>query len=399
MSTAAEVLAPSSPATTNQGFAPLALPLPVWMLLLAVAIALVAGWTPDQVVVAINRGFGRALGEFALLLLPSFILAGALSSRGMGGAPGFASGMAPFVGAAMVCPDSAYATLSPMAGPRKLETALGTYAGFKLLFPAGPLIVATGLGIAATASLFGWGVLLLGVTWLTGVVLARRAGSGSATAIGIAPKIEWPTLAPFVLLAALWVSGVLAGGSLDRWSLLAFFVTPKGALAAAAACALLQRPSLAREGVVQSALRRTSGLLFTIGAASALGAVLMDVIPFARNWPVGLGPVGAVGTLFMGSALLKMLQGSSMATFAAVTAIGGPLVLASGLSHPAAVYAVCLGTMVAITPNDSFYWLVRTDALQGVREAHAVRLLTLASSLQGLAGLFVLIALLAAGWI
>lgn len=374
-------------------------PLSVWMLVIATAVALLAGWQPAQVVSTTNDGFGRALGEFALLLLPSFVISAALASRSIGGANGTASLMSPFVGAAMVCPDSAYATLSPMAGRRKLDTALGAYAGFKLLFPAGPLIVATGFGMAATPGLLAWGVVLLGGTWLTGLLWARHCAGSDAISEATRGKIDWPALAPLLLIAALLTAGAVAGSALSQWNALAYLLTPKGALAAAAVCALSQLEPGKRADVVQAGLRRTTALLFTIGAASALGAVIVDAVPFARSWPAGLGSLGAVAMLFACASLLKVLQGSSMATFAAVTAICGPMVAASGLSNAAAVYAACLGTMVAITPNDSFYWLVRSDALSGMSELASVRALALGSALQGLAGLVILMALTGTGMV
>jgi GntP family gluconate:H+ symporter len=104
---------------------------------------------------AFNTGFGRALGEFALILLPSFTLAAALSRQNIasnvaGRTVALAS---PVAGAGMICPDTAYAALSPAAGRYKMDTAFGAYAGFKLLYPAGPLIVAAGLGVTGSTGI------------------------------------------------------------------------------------------------------------------------------------------------------------------------------------------------------------------------------------------------------
>ena len=55
------------------------LPLVIWMVLLTLSLGLAAGLEADEIILRFNTGFGRALGEFALILLPSFTLAAALA--------------------------------------------------------------------------------------------------------------------------------------------------------------------------------------------------------------------------------------------------------------------------------------------------------------------------------
>jgi GntP family gluconate:H+ symporter len=389
----------STPATTpaaQRGVFYLPLPLSVSLLLGAVALALAAGFPQAEVVARVNAGFGRALGDFALLLLPAFVIAGALAKRGLGGASGFAVGVSPLIGAGMVCPDTAYATLSPLAGRRRLITALGAYAGFKLLFPAGPLIVATGLGLAEP-SVFLWGLALLPVVWGAGLIALWlmdgpfRAEPGLATAHRLDPV----ALAPFALIAILLILG--ATTPLGHLPPIDFLVHPRGALLLAALAALFAVPPGERHEVMTTAVRRTAGLLFVIGTAAAFGALLTTLVPLTDLWPREAGPLAAVLLLFGGAMAFKLIQGSSMATFAAVTAVAGPIVAAAGLSPPAAVLAICLGTIVAVTPNDSFYWLVRSDALADRSEGAALRLLGFTTLAQGLAGLILLLGLVAAG--
>lgn len=56
-----------------------------------------------------------------------------------------------------------------------------------------------------------------------------------------------------------------------------------------------------------------------------------------------------------------------------------------------AVAAICLGSFVAILPNDSYYWLIREDALSGTGERRAVFILAGGAVLQALSGLFLLL--------
>ena len=110
----AETLSKNIFATGWRRFVP-DLPLVVWMVLLTLAIGFGGGLNADQVIAEYNRGFGRALGEFALILLPSFTLAAVLSRQN-------------------VVSETAYAALSPASGRCKMDAAFGAFAGFKLLY-------------------------------------------------------------------------------------------------------------------------------------------------------------------------------------------------------------------------------------------------------------------------
>ncbi|OOV36421.1 hypothetical protein BV53_00755 [Candidatus Synechococcus spongiarum LMB bulk15N] len=95
--------------------------------------------------------------------------------------------------------------------------------------------------------------------------------------------------------------------------------------------------------------------------------------------------------LFMLTAMFKLLQGSSMATFAAIGPVAAPIVATSGISPILAVLAICLGSFVAILPNDSFYWLVRNSALAHHSQIKAIIILGVGSVLQAIVGFAVLL--------
>lgn len=376
------------------------LPLVIWMAALTVALGLAAGMGASEVVSTFNSGFGRALGEFALILLPSFTLAAALSRRNIASnAAGRTVALAsPVAGAGMICPDTAYAALSPAAGRYKIDAAFGAYAGFKLLYPAGPLIVAAGLGVTGAAgiepaALLLWGALLTLPVWAAGVAWGRFAtkggAAGSATTVATDNSQLLTAFAPFVLMTALLVLGGAIGptgvGALD------FLLLPKGALITAAILALLQTPSDQRRECLDSAVRRTGSLLLIIGAASAFGAVLSSLVPLDRLAPQGDGALTLI-SLFVVTVLFKLAQGSSMATFAAIGPVAAPIVAASGVNEIAAVFAICLGSFIAILPNDSYYWLVRRDALaEEPSEARVIGVLTGGAAAQALVGMALLL--------
>lgn len=305
----------------------------------------------------------------------------------------------------MICPDTAYAALSPAAGRYKLDTAFGAYAGFKLLYPAGPLIVAAGLGALGPSGvdpmmLMFCGLGLMLPVWAVGSIWARAVGAHSSSRTDYTKAASSSnlivTFLPFVLLATLLVVGSFVdetgNGALD------FILMPKGALLSAAIFSLLQIPPDARRGCLDSAVRRTGSLLLIIGSASAFGAVLTGLVSLDRFAPQDNGVLTLLA-LFALTVLFKLAQGSSMATFAAIAPVAAPIVVASGVNPIAAVFAICLGSFVAILPNDSYYWLVRRDALEEEpREWRAVFILTGGAILQALVGLALLL-IVASLWI
>jgi gluconate:H+ symporter, GntP family len=369
--------------------AAVSIPLPLLLILAGLALAFAGGLTAADTVAAFNQGYGRALGEFALLLIPSFILAACLARAETGGTGRIAALAAPLAGAGMVCPDTAYAALSPLAGPHRLRLAFGAFAGFKLLLPAGPLIVATGLG-AGGHRLLPLGLLLLAAAWAAGEVWLRFAAPPAA-----APETRarsgspWTVAAPFLILIGLLTAGAALGTT--GLAPLDFLLSPKGALIAASVQALIATAPGQRRECQTAGLKRAGDLLLVIGAAGGFAAILTRVVPVADLAAQWLRPDAVLLTLFVTAAAFKAVQGSSMATFAAVAPVTAPLIAASGADPVAAVYAICLGSFVAILPNDSFYWLVRRDALAADGERRAAFVLAGGSVVQALAGLAVLL--------
>lgn len=380
------------------------LPLVIWMVLLTLVLGLSAGMGASEIVTAFNTGFGRALGEFALILLPSFTLAAALSRKNIASnAAGRAVALAsPVAGAGMICPDTAYAALSPAAGRYKMDTAFGAYAGFKLLYPAGPLIVAAGLGVTGVAGvepaiLLLCGVLLTLPVWAAGVMWGRIATSRHT--VQIEPQSPanngrfLRAFSPFLVMAGLLILGGVVGttgiGALD------FILLPKGALITAAILALWQTEANERRACLDNGVKRTGSLLLVIGAASAFGAVLTGLVALDRLVPQG-DEVLTLIALFALTVLFKLVQGSSMATFAAIAPVAAPIVLASGVNEIAAVFAICLGSFIAILPNDSYYWLVRRDALADEQsEGRAIGIMAGGAVVQALVGMAILLAVVA----
>jgi GntP family gluconate:H+ symporter len=359
-------------------------PMAVWLLLTSLALGLAHGLNADQLVSSVSAGFGNALGEYALILLPSFVIAFALYGSMTTAIPDWMAPVAaPLAGAAMMCPDTAYAALGPMTNRQKLSVLFGAYAGFKLLVPAGPLIVAAGLH-AVDDGLAFLTLPLFGAAWLTGFLYARANSSGSETIRQDNTRLPLRELSPLVLLAGLLALGYWLGKQDDELSsVLSFVVSPKGALLASAAVALALGSLETRSRALESAVSRTAPLLLTIGAASAFGTMIVQTLPVARAAALLPGSGLVLPALFVATAAFKTAKGSSMATFAGMTGIVAALLPVLDVSPTAAVLAMCSGAFVTIAPNDSLYWIVKDDI--GDRCPNLGRKLAIGALLQGLA--------------
>jgi GntP family gluconate:H+ symporter len=372
-------------------------PLVIWMIVITLLIGLFADFSAKEIIAIYNEGWGYAAGEFALILLPSFLIAASLERQSYAMPPAVPLAASPVISAGMICPDTAYAALTPMVPRQKISLALSVFSGFKLLFPAGPLIVATGLG-AVTGKLFLTSFLvflpvfatgLIYAHWVEGGLLPRKKRVAAAAGAITGLSILRPT-SLFVLLFGLLIAGFAFNWGANSW--LDFATNPKGALIITAIAAMGMVAGKEKRGCIDDAIRQTASLLLIIGAASAFSRFITEVVDvealFTRQHEFFV-----LLSLFGLAALFKILQGSSMATFAAAGPVALPVVEASSLSPTLAVLALCLGSFIAILPNDSFYWLVKQDAMRGRSDLDASGLLAGGSLLQALVGLILLLGL------
>lgn len=367
-------------------------PLVIWMLFIAILIGILSGLSSPEIIRKFNQGWGSAVGEFALILMPSFTLAAVIEKLHIKGSKPVTVSLSPVLGAAMVCPDTAYASLAPIMKQARLSIAFGAYSGFKLLFPAGPLIVATSLGIQSNQILFYCAVIFLPV-WVTGLLWAhifeqRMDVTTPISETAMADHL-FVKLAPFICLITLIALGIFIDFSFNIW--LALATNPKGALFISAALGLAMVNRTDRRACIETGIRRTGYLLVVIGMASAFSLFLTEAVPIQQLFGSANGMLALLG-LFMISALVKLLQGSSMATFATVGPIAAPIVVTSGIAPEYAVIAICLGSFIAILPNDSFYWLIRDNKqlTQRYSDLNIMAILSGGAAMQAVAGFLVL---------
>lgn len=384
-------------------------PLALWLLAITVVLGLLHYDELDGFVGQFNAGFGQAAGYFALIILPAFMIANALAASQVRANERLGTFLSPVLGAGMLCPDTAYATLSPFARRRKHMLAYGAYAGFKLLYPAGPLIIATGMGLVVDARLLLMGVIIFLPVWIAGILWARKSDSDLG-ASAMNPARAAPADAPgedgqrrrpvFVCIGTLLTLIMLGLAWEPAGVFLQYLLSPQGALAVAALVALYfvvrhVGDAQAVGEVMQKSIRQTAGLILVIGLAAALGAILSDVFKFEEMVYSGTSTLGLILAGFATAALFKVIQGSSMATFAAVAPIAGYLVVnLPGMDAALVVYAVCAGSMIAILPNDSFFWLIKGNVGEDDRaQSGLLRNLVIGSTIQAIVGLAVILAI------
>jgi GntP family gluconate:H+ symporter len=375
------------------------LPLVIWMIAITLLIGLFADFSAKEIISIYNQGWGYAAGEFALILLPSFLISAALERQSFVMPSVIPIAVSPVISAGMICPDTAYAALTPMVLRKKISLAFSVFSGFKLLFPAGPLIVATALGVV-TGSLFFTSFLVFLPVFAVGLIYAHWAQGRISSQKNVAKSdaknnskkgvsVIYPILL-FALLFGLLIAGFAYNWSSNSW--LDFATNPKGALIITAIAAMFMVGRKEIRACFDSAIMRTASLLLIIGAASAFSRFITEVIDLQAFF-IQQQEFSVLLSLFGVTALFKILQGSSMATFAAAGPVALPIVEASNISPTLAVIAICLGSFIAILPNDSFYWLVRQDALKDKSDLETAWLLGVGSLLQGLIGFVLLLGL------
>jgi gluconate:H+ symporter, GntP family len=374
-----------------------AIPFPVALLVLTLALGLASGMDDGRLTAALNKGFGLNIGYFAVLLFSSFLLAEAISIG-----KGFSLGrlgpaIAPFAGAGMVCCDTAYATLTPMAGKYKRYVAAGAYSGFKLLIPAGPLLIGSSLKAETGALSFVLlGLGLAAITTLAGIACLRLADaahpalrSDQESAIRGEGGI-WRSILPFAVMIILLIAGFAF--DLTAMPALKFICAPIGALVASAVAAFALVSPDRRGAACEAALKRTASLVFVIGSATSLGTMLGVMLPIdalASSFASAKGSLALCGISFAVAALFKVINGSSMATFATVPPLVAPLLAASSIDPRLATYALCLGSFVAILPNDSFFWITQPpiSAKPGSKPDFSLTWVSIVQACAGLAAL------------
>lgn len=128
---------------------------------------------------------------------------------------------------------------------------------------------------------------------------------------------------PLAVFVVLLITGYVIPQ--NQHSVIEFFTTPAGALIATSLWIAVSCKPGEVQDLLSKAMRRTSSLLFTIGCASAPGQALGLVLPkdlIQQAFSASGSTTHILVGVFLLAAIFKTMNGSSLATFAAIRGCG-----------------------------------------------------------------------------
>jgi GntP family gluconate:H+ symporter len=387
----------------------------------------------EQIVEAVNAGFGGTIGYIGIVILAGAVIGTFLEKSG--GAYKLAESTLKLVGSKNVplamgiigyivsipvfC-DSAFVILCPLgrALSRKVKISLaasaialslGLYATHTMVPPTPGPVAAAGLLEADLGLVILWGALVsivaLGAGWLFSIKFAAK--------IYISPEVESPEedsreltteapsalksvipiFLPIVLIIAKSVGDFPSHpfGQGNAAAVIGFIGQPVVALLVGVFFALLLPKKLSTEmlsasGWVGQAVVAAATIIIITGCGGAFGKVLQnsgiaDVVKGYLGQSAGL----SIWLPFIIAASLKTAQGSSTVAIITTAGIVAPLLGTLGLESPTAralsVVAIGAGSMVVSHANDSYFWVVTGLSKMSVKQGY--KLQTLGTLIEG----------------
>lgn len=387
----------------------------------------------EQVVEAVNAGFGGTIGYIGIVILAGAVIGTFLEKSG--GAYKLAESTLKLVGnknvplamgiigyivSIPVFCDSAFVILCPLAKAlsRKVKISLaasaialslGLYATHTMVPPTPGPVAAAGLLEADLGLVILWGglvsIVALAAGWLFAIKFADR--------IYISPEAESPeqetqeltteapsalrSVVPIFLPIFLIVARSIGDfpshpfGQGDAAAVIGFLGQPVVALLAGVFFALLLPKKITTEmlsasGWVGQAVVAAATIIIITGCGGAFGKVLQnsgiaDVVKGYLGESAGL----SIWLPFIIAAALKTAQGSSTVAIITTAGIVAPLLGTLGLESPTAralaVVAIGAGSMVVSHANDSYFWVVTGLSKMSVKQGY--KLQTLGTLIEG----------------
>lgn len=345
------------------------IPLPLMLLGIATFILIIQESNFNQFIYHVNEGFGKNLGYFLMIICPSFILAESLSKLKINKVLKNGYILAPIFGAAMQCPDTSYLTLNSIMKNNQILNGFTAYLGFKLLFPAAPLLLSSIIGFYDVKLIIISFSLFIPL-WLVQLV-AYKLFIKNYEHQGINSTLEEQDdknsiflYLPFLIILILPLIGIVFKAFSHTPSYLIILFEPVGALAIGATIAFLSVQSESRKEVLPNALRKCFYLISVIGIASLL-AYALNLQFNLTNLVNALSAKNYI-SLFIIAITLKIIQGSSMSSIAIMGSLLSTLSFNSTDEIVLAIMTIALGSMVSILPNDSFYWILKNSAFKNI---------------------------------
>ena len=388
--------------------------------------------TLQELVNAINGGFGGTVGSIGIVILAGAVIGTFLEKSG--GAYRLAEKVLKItgdkhvplamgvIGSIVSIPvfcDSGFVILSPLnktlskkakvsLAASAMALSLGLLATHSMVPPTpGPLAAAEALG-ADIGLVILWGLLVTTISLIGGLLFAVFFASKVKLDINTesaadkpveldkntpsALKSLVPIVLPLVLIVFRSINELMSPfGEGTVSSLINFFGQPIVALLIGA-CAAFMLPKkltsemLSSKGWVGQAIVSVTTIIIITGAGGAFGRVLQqsDIAAVVENNLSGIN-LGILLPVLIAAAL-KTAQGSGTVAIITTAGIMAPLMEPFGLEDPLAkalvVVGIGAGSMIVSHANDSYFWVV--TQLSGMTVRQGYRLQTLGTLVQGL---------------
>lgn len=400
----------------------------------------------QEVVAAVNEGFGGTLGEIGIVILAGSVIGtfldrsggarrlarSVLDAVGEDRVPLAMSGIGSIVSIPVFC-DAGFVVLAPLgralsrrAGITLASTAmalsLGLYATHHLVPPTPGPVAAAGILKADLGRVILWGLPVaaaaLAAGWLFAVTVAARveippgevedddvdgARADDVPDRETESRSDGPTttraLLPIfvpIVLIVLGSIGELPGrpfGEGRAFALIRFLGQPMAALLVGVGLALLLPRRLTKEMVAPSgwmgeAVTAAATIIIITGCGGAFGNVLQssgigEVIEAQLGGDTALG----IWLPLAIAAALKIAQGSGTVAIVTAASITAPLLETIGMVSPTgralAVVGIGAGAMMVSHANDSYFWVV--TQLSDMSVDQGFRLQTLGTLAEGAA--------------
>lgn len=411
------------------------------LLFAAFGVGILAGLPLNEVVDAVNGGFGGLMGYIGIVIVAGTIIGTVLEKSGAAlrmaevvlrivgeKRPQLAMSLIGAIVSIPVFCDSGYVILSSLkkALAKRAKVALasmavalatGLYATHTLVPPTpGPIAAAGNIGASdylGTIILIGFIVaiptILVGYIWAVKVASKIKIEGEHENSLdydeivkefGQLPSTE-KSFAPIVLPILLIGFGSVA--KFFEWSgiaadIILFLGSPVVALLVGVIVSFRLMPQLNEEtltGWVGQGIKDASTILLITGAGGAFGSVIKatPVADLIKGIADGGLLNGALVLLipFIVAAALKTAQGSSTAALVITSTLIAPLLPEMGIEGaiPLAlvVMSVGAGAMVVSHVNDSYFWVV--TQFSGMKVTDAYKAQTVATLLQGVTAILV----------
>ncbi len=416
------------------------------LIIATIGVGLVVGMPLQDIVAAVNSGFGGLMANIGLVIVFGTIIGTILENSGgtiriadvilkIFGKKRPALAMS-LIGAIVSIPvfcDSGFVILSSLnkTVAKRAKTSLmtltialssGLYATHTLVPPTpGPLAAAGNLGATDyLGTVIGFGLLTSVPAILVGYWWALRIGKSikieaeddlsdienALDGIDSLPspvKSFGPILLPLLLIGSASIFRIFE--ATGAFSEVIYFVgNPLIALLIGVFSALTLMPRFDEEHLGQwigKAVTRAGPILLITGAGGAFGSIL-KATPLTEliRGSVATNDISGIYFVLIAfgiAAALKISQGSSTAALVITSSLLAPILSAVGIASPIAlaliVMAIGAGAMTVSHANDSYFWVV--SQFGGIEVGDAYRSFTVVTLLQGCAVLITTIILYA----